>query len=147
MSLPDSQPPSPRAEDGSSKDLPSRSRDDGARSRQLQDTDQTRSTYESKAWTLLAGKEQIEALIHESLLSKFPFFAPMMETGKWEEGQRRMVKMADWDKDTINRFAEFLYTGDFVVPGFYDRTATSHPFILKDQSKLCYNPSVPGIYL
>lgn len=64
----------------------------------------------------LTAKGQSRLLVHKDILTSQsqPFRNAI--TGVWKESAERKIDLEDWDKETVGRLVEFLYTGNYSYP-------------------------------
>lgn len=64
----------------------------------------------------LTAKGQARILVHKDILTSQsqPFRNAI--TGVWKESAERKINLEDWDKETVGRLVEFLYTGNYSYP-------------------------------
>ena len=66
-------------------------------------------------FTILAGEAEVSFLAHAGVLSKSEVLKKEVEGG-WKEGQERTIRWRDWTVAGVERFLEWLYTGDYQCP-------------------------------
>lgn len=64
----------------------------------------------------LTAKGRSRLLVHKDILTSQsqPFRNAI--TGVWKESAERKIDLEDWDKETVGRLVEFLYTGNYSYP-------------------------------
>lgn len=64
----------------------------------------------------LIAKGQSRLLVHKDILASQSQPFRNAVTGVWKESVERKINLEDWDKETVGRLVEFLYTGNYSYP-------------------------------
>ncbi|KAI5791987.1 hypothetical protein EDC01DRAFT_656845 [Geopyxis carbonaria] len=75
----------------------------------------------SKIYTILAGPGPTQSAfaVYSGLLSHHsPVLHALVSSERWAESKTATIQWDQWDADTVSRFLEFLYTGDYTWPDF-----------------------------
>lgn len=69
----------------------------------------------SEIFTLIAQGGR-SFFVHSSILAAQSQPFRSIISGDWKESSERKISLEDWDSDTVGRFIEFLYTGNYQYP-------------------------------
>lgn len=64
----------------------------------------------------LTARGQSRFLVHKDILASQSQPFRNAVSGVWKESTERKINLDDWDKDTVGRLVEFLYTGNYSYP-------------------------------
>jgi hypothetical protein len=67
--------------------------------------------------TLLVGADKKRYLVHSSVLAANSETLRALCEGSWAETHTREIDWSEWEEATVKRFLEWIYTGDYSVPG------------------------------
>ncbi|KAL6716214.1 hypothetical protein ACLMJK_005780 [Lecanora helva] len=71
-----------------------------------------REFLQTPIFEIFAGSEPEPLLVHAGILSKSDRLKAIIE-GNWEETLARKINLGEWDVDTVKRWVEWLYTGNY----------------------------------
>jgi len=69
----------------------------------------------SPIFEVLASQELKPFLAHAGILSKSDTLKALIEGG-WKDSVDRKIRLEEWDVDTVGRWLEWLYSGDYSSP-------------------------------
>lgn len=75
-----------------------------------------RSGFESEVFELTAQSGERRIFVHGDILASQSEPFRKIVTGHWRESTERKIDLTDWDGDTVTRFVDFLYTGNYRYP-------------------------------
>ena len=64
---------------------------------------------------VLAGPHQERFLVHADILCQSDKFRSTVRGG-WQDSRERVIRLEDWDEDTVGRLVEWLYRKDYSAP-------------------------------
>ncbi|KAL8871842.1 MAG: hypothetical protein Q9174_002413 [Haloplaca sp. 1 TL-2023] len=70
------------------------------------------SPLTTAVFTILAGEAEVAFTAHGGVLAKSEVLKKEVEGG-WKEGQEKTIRWKDWTVGGVERFLEWLYTGDY----------------------------------
>lgn len=73
------------------------------------------SPYASPIFEIYAGPHRKRFLAHSGVLCKSESLRALVE-GRWKDSLERRISWEEWDEDSVARFLEWLYTGDYSWP-------------------------------
>ena len=88
-----------------------------------------------------ASKEIVPFFAHASILSQSDTLKALIE-GDWKDSVDRIIKLPDWDADTVGCLLEWLYQGDYHT--ILEPSAPPRPNQQKQAVSHNANSSVPG---
>ena len=78
-------------------------------------TDTSASPFTGVIFEILVGSEKTRFVAHASVLEKSDKLKAVTR-GKWKDSSERVIVLEDWEPETVSRFLEWLYTGDYEAP-------------------------------
>ncbi len=84
------------------------------RSKRVIDLNST-SPYTTPIYEIYAGPHRKRFLAHSGVLCKSESLRALVE-GRWKDSLERRISWDEWDEDSVARFLEWLYTGDYSWP-------------------------------
>ncbi|KAL8929962.1 MAG: hypothetical protein Q9208_001106 [Pyrenodesmia sp. 3 TL-2023] len=75
----------------------------------------SRSAYTSPFFEILAGPSAVSFNIHAGVLSKSKVLKNEVD-GLWKESAERKIHWEQWTVSAVEKFIDWLYTGDYVCP-------------------------------
>ena len=78
-------------------------------------TDAMPSPFTGLIFEILVGSEKTRFVAHASVLEKSDKLKALT-CGKWKDSSQRVIVLEDWEPETVGRFLEWLYTGDYETP-------------------------------
>lgn len=70
----------------------------------------------SEIFEIVAESGQKRFHVHAGILARQSGPLQSVTTGGWKESTEKTINLLDWDGDTVARFVDFLYIGDYQVP-------------------------------
>lgn len=74
-----------------------------------------RSAYSSPFFEILAGPSAVSFNVHAGVLSKSQVLKKEVD-GLWKESAERKIQWQHWTVGAVEKFIDWLYTGDYVCP-------------------------------
>ncbi|KAL8750090.1 MAG: hypothetical protein Q9184_006549 [Pyrenodesmia sp. 2 TL-2023] len=75
----------------------------------------SRSAYSSPFFEILAGPSAVSLNVHAGVLSKSKVLKKEVD-GLWKESAERKIDWQHWTVSAVEKFIDWLYTGDYVCP-------------------------------
>lgn len=81
----------------------------------MSDGSTTSSAFATPIFEIYAGLGRKRFLAHAGVLSKSEILKTLVE-GNWKDSIQQKIIWEDWDEDTVARFLQWIYTGDYERP-------------------------------